>query len=303
VPADPHAALWTAYHAHLTDAGRADRTLGEYRRTLYAFWDFCGGKHPGRVTEADLRRWLARPGLAAATRATYAHEVAAAYAWFAATRLVKRNPFAGMALPRHHVGPPRDLPLDAIAAILAYAVSQPRVWLEVWLGYGAGLRVAEMASLRVEDCRLGTGAQLRVHGKGSRWRLVSLHPEVARVLALSLAGRARQGPVLHRHDRPHQGLSRKTVGHELNGAIHAALRDPWPELASATAHQLRHSFATALAAEGVAERAIGLLLGHTDPKTTRRYTAGFSRDAHEAAGRLPIPGRPGGGEVPPGSPP
>lgn len=297
---DQRARLWAAYRQHLLDAGRAPRTLQEYHRALWAFWAHSG-KQPGQVTAADLRRFLAKPaeGLAAkgprlaeATRATYAHEVAAAYKWFTAARLVKRDPFAGMALPRHHLGPPRDLPLEAIETILAATVSRPRVWLEVWLGYGCGLRVSELARLRVEDCRLGAEPYLRVLGKGSRWRQVDLNADVARVLALGLVGHARQGPVLHRQGRPHQGLSRKTVGYELNGAIHAALRGPYPELADATAHQLRHSFATALATAGVGELAIGLLMGHTDPKTTRRYTAG-AKVMHEAVDKLPVPSVPG----------
>jgi integrase len=101
--------------------------------------------------------------------------------------------------------------------------------------------------------------------------------------------------VLCQHAHPDRPCSAKTVGHELNDGIRAGLaagrrRDPSLP-AEATAHQLRHSFATALAAEGVGERAIGLLLGHADPKSTRRYTSGFSKDAHEAVAHLPIPGR------------
>jgi integrase/recombinase XerC len=305
VPTDQRSRLWAAYYQHLLDADRSQRTVTEYRRALTSFWDHAG-KQPGRVGPADLRRFLARPTvpggnargpyLADSTKAREAASVRAFYRWATATRRVKRDPFAGMVLPRSRPGPPRDLPLEAITAIIDYTIAFPRVWLEVWLGYGAGLRVGEMAGLRIEDCDL-SDAVIRVHGKGRRERLVPLHSEVARVLRLSVAGRPGVGPVLAQHAHPDRPCSRKTIGYELNDGIRAGLaagRQSDPTLpASATAHQLRHSFATALAAQGVTERAIGLLLGHADPKTTRRYTIGFSRDAHEAVERLPIPGRAG----------
>jgi integrase len=47
-------------------------------------------------------------------------------------------------------------------------------------------------------------------------------------------------------------------------------------------HDLRHTFGTRLAEAGCSEATIAELMGHTDPKTTRRYTHGTDRAKHEA---------------------
>ncbi len=47
-------------------------------------------------------------------------------------------------------------------------------------------------------------------------------------------------------------------------------------------HDLRHTFGTRLAEAGCSEATISELMGHTDPKTTRRYTHGTERAKREA---------------------
>jgi site-specific recombinase XerD len=293
VPADQRARLWAAYRAHLEDAARAPRTLEEYHRCLWAFWAHCG-KQPGRVTERDLRRFLARPAvpggnsrgpyLADSTKAREAASVRAFYRWAYATRHVGRDPFAGMVMPRVHPGPPRSLGLDLIARLLETAAPTPRVWLEVWLGYGAGLRVAEMASLRIEHVVLGHHPHLDVIGKGGRPRVVPLASLVAEILHLALAGRPVLGPVLAQHAHPDRGLSRKTVGAELNAALKVAQ-------ITESAHALRHTFAVEVLAAGHGRNlhAVQHLLGHADPKTTQRYVSAYDADAWDAVEGLPDP--------------
>lgn len=46
-------------------------------------------------------------------------------------------------------------------------------------------------------------------------------------------------------------------------------------------HDLRHTFGTRLAEAGCSEATIAELMGHTDPKTTRRYTHGTDRAKRE----------------------
>ncbi|HEX8722120.1 MAG TPA: tyrosine-type recombinase/integrase [Pyrinomonadaceae bacterium] len=47
-------------------------------------------------------------------------------------------------------------------------------------------------------------------------------------------------------------------------------------------HDLRHTFGTRLAEAGCSEATIAELMGHTDPKTTRRYTHATDRAKHAA---------------------
>src|ERR1044072_3940934 len=63
-------------------------------------------------------------------------------------------------------------------------------------------------------------------------------------------------------------------------------------------HDLRHTFGTRLAEAGCSEATIAELMGHTDPKTTRRYTHATAR-AKRAAVEAARP-RPGVVEEEPG---
>ena len=47
-------------------------------------------------------------------------------------------------------------------------------------------------------------------------------------------------------------------------------------------HDLRHTFGTRLAEAGCSEATISELMGHTDLKTTRRYTYGTDRAKRQA---------------------
>jgi len=158
----------------------------------------------------------------------------------------------------------------------------------VWLAYGAGLRAGELAGLRTEDVTLGGRPHLRVLGKGRRERLVPLAPQVAVVLAGWLHGRPQAGPLVCSQRDPNRPLQPRTVSALLGDVLKAAG-------VKASAHQLRHTFATELLAAGGGTNldAVGRLLGHTDPKTTRRYTGAYDADAWAAVKLLPDPRRPG----------
>ncbi|HVG30826.1 MAG TPA: site-specific integrase [Pyrinomonadaceae bacterium] len=60
-------------------------------------------------------------------------------------------------------------------------------------------------------------------------------------------------------------------------------------------HDLRHTFGTRLAEAGHSEATIAELMGHSDPKTTRRYTHGTER-AKRAAVEATSRREPAGGE-------
>lgn len=293
MPRDQRQVLLDAYRAHLLDADRAPRTLAEYRRALTAFWDHCG-KQPGRVGPADLRRFLNRPTqpggntrgpyLADSTKTREAASIRVAYRWFYAARLLKRDPFAGMVMPRVRDAPYRTLEVSQVGQLLEYAAPQPRLWLAVWLCFGAGLRIGEAAALRREDVHLGRRPHVRVTGKGRRTRNVPLAPIVAEVLRLALAGQPEVGPVLGQHAHPERGCSPKTLGHEVSAACKAVG-------IAESSHALRHTFATEILAadHGRNLHAVQRLLGHADIRTTMRYVSTYDADADEAVAGLPDP--------------
>lgn len=99
------------------------------------------------------------------------------------------------------------------------------------------------------------GWSLLVHGKGGRERVVPLTAEVSRQLRGLPAGYAFPG-------NDHGHLSARWVGRLIN----RLLVDDW------TIHKLRHRAATAWWEESGGDVfAVGELLGHADPKTTKVY--------------------------------
>jgi len=279
--------LFAAYRLHLViEQGHQHRTWMVQRRTVLAFLAAAGEPYD-QVTTAHLERYTRRPGLSDHTRHAYTSHLKTFYAWLADAGHLPDDPFRKVKTPRVRPAPPRDLDLADVARLLDYAVQRPRLWVMAWLGYGAGLRCAEIASLRVEDVRLGgREPQLRVHGKGGAWRTVPLHPVLAGVLALWLdqSGLGASGPLLPSERDP----SLHVGAHWVSDLLCGALRDAGVR---ATAHQLRHTFASDLLAECEDLRAVQQLLGHVSIRTTEGYTSGVTAKTRRAVGHLRDPRR------------
>jgi len=137
--------------------------------------------------------------------------------------------------------------------------------------YGAGLRAAELCSIRVGDLSIES-REVIVVGKGAKERRVLFGRPAARAVEIYLAS-AR--PLLvtgaPKHDRllvnwrggplTVRGLAliveKRATETGLTGGLHP--------------HTLRHSFATHLLNGGADLRSVQLLLGHESLATTQRY--------------------------------
>jgi len=134
------------------------------------------------------------------------------------------------------------------------------------LCYGAGLRIAEAAAVKVSDID-SKRMLIRVEqGKGKKDRYVMLSPRLLAVLRCYWRVR-----------RPRVWLfpSWREAKHISVGALSTACRDASKQCGLAkrvTAHTLRHSFATHLLENGTDTRVIQVLLGHSRIDTTARYT-------------------------------
>jgi len=152
------------------------------------------------------------------------------------------------------------------------------------LMYSSGLRVSELCGMLIQDVDLDNRT-LRVHGKGSKERVVPLGSHAAAALEryLEVARpkllKPRTGSELFLSQWG-RGLSRKTFWVMIKKtAALAGIEQP------VKPHLLRHSFATHLLEGGADLRAIQEMLGHADIATTQIYTAVRGRtlaDAHEA---------------------
>jgi integrase/recombinase XerC len=274
--------LPTGFARHLVnERRRSDHTVRAYRAAAARLVAFLGG-HWGeavdraallRVTQADLRAFLAQRRQTGLGNASAARELSAVRAF-----LVWANGAAAMPRvrgPRVKKGVPRPIAPDEVIALSRDVADTAR---EAWIGardwailmllYGAGLRIGEAVTLPVRILPLGE--TLAVTGKRAKTRIVPLLPQV-RAAIEDYAARnpwplapddmlfrgARGGPL-------DAGMVRKAV-QAARGRLDLGERT--------TPHALRHSFATHLLGRGADLRALQDLLGHASLGSTQIYTA------------------------------
>jgi integron integrase len=173
--------------------------------------------------------------------------------------------------------------------------------------YGAGLRVTECVTLRIKDLDFRAGTITVRSGKGAKDRTTlmpsslkqALQQRLLRVLVLHkqdvLAGRGHVPlpGALHRKYpnasrsiawqfvfpsrvvRPCPETGKRLRWHASEATIQRAFKQALERAGvrkHASAHTLRHSFATHLLAQGTDIRTIQLLLGHRSLQTTMIYT-------------------------------
>jgi site-specific recombinase XerD len=136
----------------------------------------------------------------------------------------------------------------------------------------AGLRVSELVAVNCGDVTLGTGAHVRVEGKGRKQRAVPLTKEAKAVLAVWFAERGgrpddplfstRTGRRLSRDAVERRVATHVVTASERCGSLQAKRIHP---------HVLRHSCAMSLLQAGVDSTVIALWLGHADVRSTQPY--------------------------------
>lgn len=273
-------------HASAAERDLAPATLSAYRHDLEEFSTWAAGQRVASAERVDrhlLRRYVAslaqrrpRP-LARRSIARRASALRAMFTWAMGRGLVAENPAAGLKTPKLDRTLPRVVKAREAARLCELPPNDDPVGVRdraiFELLYGAGLRVAELCSLRLNEADLASGA-LRVTGKGRKQRRVPIgepavdalrdYLESARpLLADRNDGQTREIVFLNTRGRP---LGPRSVRATLERYARADGISP------ANPHALRHSFATHLLDGGADLRAVQELLGHESLVTTQIYT-------------------------------
>lgn len=253
---------WTAarrdYRVALIAAGRSPGTIRLHMHYLDELERSCSS--PWRATHDDLVRVLARPGWSPETRKSCRSVLASFYRWAHGSRRLAQNPAEGLPSVSVPAGRARPTPEQVVARALELA--GPRERLMVKAARQCGLRACEVATIH---SRALEGDMLRVTGKGGRVRLVPVLDDELRA-----AIRAANGWLFPGRIDGH--LSPAYVSRLLG----QALAETW------TGHTLRHAYGTAAYRGSRDLLAVGELLGHARPETTKRYVL-MPDDAMRAA--------------------
>ena len=185
---------------------------------------------------------------------------------------LKTNPVQDIKAPKKPQRLPRAIERDTLNALLDQPADPDdtlalRDQAIAELLYGSGLRLAELASLNLNDVYLDAG-WLNVRGKGNKQRQVPLTQSSAALLRQWLAQRPAQ---------PHEtALFTTQRGTRLGSRQIAKRLDNWAQQHGSpqhiSPHMLRHSFAGHLLQASRDIRAVQDLLGHASLSSTQIYT-------------------------------
>jgi site-specific recombinase XerD len=241
----------------------APKTQQGYIRTVKDFAAFLG-RSPDMASFEDVRRFQLHLAASGARVPVLNHTVSALRFFFRIT-LRRGNVTEHTAF----VHEPRKLPVvlspEEVARLLDAAPGL-KYKAALSVAYGAGLRAAEVISLKVGDIDSKRMVIRVEQGKGRKDRNVMLSPLLLELLRAWYKAARPQGWLFPGRDRVQPMTTR-----QLNRACHAAahIADIKKRV---SLHTLRHSFATHLLESGTDIRIIQALLGHTDLATTARYT-------------------------------
>ncbi|WP_353500344.1 tyrosine-type recombinase/integrase [Vibrio chaetopteri] len=143
------------------------------------------------------------------------------------------------------------------------------------LMYAAGLRRLEVVQLKVGDCDLDTG-ELHIIGKGNKERYVYIATSgfVVKLLRKWIQVRENsqnftsRDPMFCRVNKHKQVINQAMTTQSVNRVCQEVSLVLGRTISP---HDFRHSTATNLLGEGYDDLTVSKVMGHADPKTTKRY--------------------------------
>jgi len=276
--AEANGRLAEAFGRYLTARNYSPSTRKSYARPLRQFLDFLASQSVVDVDRRIIRQFLAQHR-ANGGSALCLYQVRAAlrafYKFLVLGGIARRSPAQFIEVPKIPKTLPRCPSEKEIEAILAAAVS-PRDRAILELLYASGLRLSELAELRVSDLNLNSGT-LRVRGgKGNKDRLAMCGSKAVGALRSYLGNRARGAVFLNYRGEP---LHKDSIWRTVRMAARLARLD-WIHT-----HSFRHGFATHLLNRGTDLRHVQELLGHASVSSTQLYTHSAIADLARVHGR------------------
>ncbi len=283
------------------------KTVSAYLSALRGFRQWLSTKPggdpftPEAVTATAVNSYLNHlkaEGRAPRTRSQVLTALSRFCRWAIGKGYMTHNPVSQVTRPTVVNTAPRELTPEQryVLKNRVEAERSPRQAAIFALGYWAGLRISEVAQLRLEHCQVNrrSGQITIVDSKGGKTRTIDLHNEVRRALynyineADYMRPDARdpdsayiftsqRAAWLRQQGRPDH-LTVRGIEHIWTTVKQQARQDEYELIADITFHDLRHDFAHRARAAGWGLEEIAVYLGHQTRDglpaiaTTARYT-------------------------------
>lgn len=262
------------------EKGLSENTIQSYRRDMLKFVGFLEKQNldTAKIQRQDVVDFLATLYKRRLDSRSVARHLVTIRHFFRFSLLegfIKEDPAATIESPKFRQSLPYFLSVEEVERLLKQPDTSSLIGLRdkaiIELMYSTGIRVSELAGIRVGDLQLDAGC-LRCIGKGNKERLV---PVGKKALAVVEAYLKKSRPELLKDNasahlflnQRGRAMDRITIWKMMGRyGRKAALRKPLKP------HTLRHSFATHLLDRGADLRSVQMMLGHSDISTTQIYT-------------------------------
>ena len=274
--------LCNAFLDYLTvERGLAANTISAYRCDVGRYLDYsrdvCRISSIDEIEADDVLDHLVmlrESGMATRSIARHLASIRMFHRYIQAEGFTSRDPTRDMDSPRLWQNLPRTLSVADVDRLLAASDTSTSGGLRdaaiIEMLYATGMRVSELAAIRLEDVDLKRGFA-RCIGKGNKERMVPVGGHACRRIKAYLKvrpdilkGRTTDRMFVSRRGR---GMSRQRLWEVVRGLARRA-----GIVEKVTPHTLRHSFATHMLDHGADLRAVQEMLGHANIATTQIYT-------------------------------
>ncbi|URA09171.1 tyrosine recombinase [Thermospira aquatica] len=197
------------------------------------------------------------------------------YRYLVKKGVVTFNPFTLVKTPKKPSYLPKVFTVEEVMELLSSlpeeTPQQRRNKCLLLLMYGGGLRISEVAGLRLGDIHFATGT-LTIVGKRKKVREIPIGRVAMDCLKKYLPYRREISPFAGKSDAVFLTRSGKAITSRMVRYVFSQVISAMALERQLSPHALRHSFATHLLQNGASLRAIQEMLGHSSLSTTQIYT-------------------------------
>jgi integrase/recombinase XerD len=241
-------------------------TIRTYRNEFLQLLQILKKKPVNELIPDDLKRYMVYAMEKEGIKENTAHSRLNALKFYFEQVLHREKFFWEIPRPKKPLLLPKVLGEDELGKLFN-SLGNAKHKAMLFTAYSAGLRVSEVAALKIKDIDSGRMQILVEQAKGKKDRYVTLSPVLLDILR-SYIKKYKPKPLIYLFESEQTGTAYPT---RTIQRIFQIAKEKSGIKKEVGIHSLRHSFATHLLEKGTDIRYIKEILGHFDIKTTERY--------------------------------